>query len=97
MNISPIESILKILEKEWLTIKDVKQIFPNYGNTLQKSIKKEIDNALVVQGYLPIPHYIPTDLFIKYLCIDIRFLKKILSIERKLTNDNIPCQKSKMD
>ena len=66
---------LKILSKQWANINDIK-ILASVGNNKAFKIKKEINQSIKDDGLKPTTK-IPMDRLVKYLGINIEYLKKI--------------------
>lgn len=73
------KEILKTLEKQWLTTKDI-QIVSGSSQIKAREIKKNITAIILQEGnYLP-QGLVPVDRVIKYLNINVNYLKKIANI-----------------
>ena len=74
----PAHEILKILENQWLTTKDIKDI-ACVGYTKATYIKNEIEFKIKErdQNYFLPSGLVPSKDVVEYLNIDVKYLKKI--------------------
>jgi len=68
--------VLEILKKQWLNTKDVQKL-ANVGATNAKKIKENITKKILDEGYFLPNGLIPSEEIVKYLNINIKYLKKI--------------------
>ena len=71
-----VSEMLEVLKKQWLDTKDVK-ILASVGETKARTIKKEITNNLLKQNYFLPDGLVPSEEVVKYLNLNIKYLKKI--------------------
>lgn len=68
---------LKLISKQWASTKDI-QMLASVGKDKARKIKKEIQNDLETKKWLlPNEWYVPMSELIKYLHIDLTYLKKV--------------------
>ena len=68
--------MLEILKKQWLNTKDIK-ILASVGYEKAVKIKKEIIKNVEEQGYFLPSGLVPSEEEIKYLNLNIKYLKKV--------------------
>jgi len=68
--------MLEILKKQWLNTKDIK-ILASVGYEKAIKIKKEIIKNVEEQGYFLPSGLVPSEEVIKYLNLNIKYLKKV--------------------
>lgn len=77
--IHPAREILCVLEKPWLTTKDL-QIISGTGEAKAREIKKDITQIVHDEGRRLPSGLIPVDKAIEYLHLNINYLKKMAKI-----------------
>lgn len=70
------KEMLEILKKQWLSTKDIK-ILASVGYEKARTIKIEIAEDLKKQGYFLPPGLVPSEEVIKYLNLNVNYLKKV--------------------
>lgn len=77
---------LKIISKQWANTKDI-QMLAHVGKDKARKIKKEIQSDLKSnrKWLLPNEWYVPMNELIKYLHIDLSYLKKVANKKEEHT------------
>ena len=72
------EDLLKLIEKPWLSVEDIKRIC-ECGASSARKIVKDIENQVISSGKNLPPtkkKLVPTNLVLDYLNIDVEYLRK---------------------
>lgn len=80
-NRSSTEDMLEILQKQWLSVNDIK-ILASVSLNKARKIKDEITENLINQNYFLPTGLVPNEEVVKYLKLNIGYLKKIRDLER---------------
>lgn len=74
------EETLKVISKQWCDLKDIMHL-AQVGRNSALKIKQAISTTLKEQGYYIPKNLIPTTDLVKYLKIDINYLRKITDVK----------------
>lgn len=80
-NRSSTEDMLEVLNKQWLNVKDIK-VLASVSLDKARKIKNEIIIELENQNYYLPTGLVPSEEVVKYLKINVSYLKKIRDLER---------------
>lgn len=74
--------LLNILNKQWATAGDIKQI-GSVGINKSHQIRKEIANNLEKQGYHLPTNLVPMEKVVDYFKINVNYLKRLAKLEKE--------------
>lgn len=81
------EETLKFIAKQWCDLKDIMTLAQVGRNTALK-IKKDIGDDLIKKGYFLPKNLVPMNEVVKYLKINISYLKKISNTKNEVDYEN---------
>ena len=77
---SPVESLIKLLSKQWCTVNDIMKIC-NVGMNKAVEIRTELKERITKEGYLVPNNLIPTSEIIKAFNIDLDYLERMAKLQ----------------